>query len=291
MIRVYVARGELMITRIKLQYDSLSKSDKVIADYFLQNGKDIINMNIKELSETIGTSTASVSRFVKKVLGMSFSEAKIEFAKNIKNLGVENTNEILGWALNFNEMPKKIISHIDAVCNDVMQFNKLEVFEEIIKILAEASTIYLFGVGNSGIVAQDMQQKLIRLGKKATYIMDSNFGILNASLCAKGDVVIAISFSGKTKEVNIASKKAKEQGAKVIAITGNMKNKLRSISDYCLTIPSLEMNESRLSAIFSRYGQLFVVDTIFIGLAKHLTNSPESVISVYNDMLKELKEK
>jgi DNA-binding MurR/RpiR family transcriptional regulator len=280
-----------MNNKIKLVYESLSKSDKLIADFFLQNGKDIINMNIHELSELIGTSTASVSRFVKKVLGMSFSEAKIEFAKNMENLSVENSNEIFGWAMDFNEAPKKIVSHIESVCNDVLRFNNLKVIEEVIEVLAGAHAIYLFGVGSSGIVAQDMQQKLIKLGKRTVFNMDSNFGVLNAALCTKEDVVIAISFSGNTKEVNIAAKRAKEQGAKLVVITGNMKNKLRSISDYCVTVPSLELNESRLAAIFSRYGQLFAIDIIFIGLAKRLTNSPESLIGGYKDLLKELREK
>jgi DNA-binding MurR/RpiR family transcriptional regulator len=280
-----------MNNKIKLVYESLSKSDKLIADFFLQNGRDIINMNIHELSELIGTSTASVSRFVKKVLGMSFSEAKIEFAKNMESLSVENTNEIFGWAMDFNEDPKKIVSHIESVCSDVLRFNNLKVIEEVIEVLAGAHTIYLFGVGSSGIVAQDMQQKLIKLGKRTVFNMDSNFGVLNAALCTKEDVVIAISFSGNTKEVNIAAKRAKEQGAKLVVITGNMKNKLRSISDYCVTVPSLELNESRLAAIFSRYGQLFAIDIIFIGLAKRLTNSPESLIGGYKDLLKELREK
>jgi DNA-binding MurR/RpiR family transcriptional regulator len=280
-----------MNNKIKLVYESLSKSDKLIADFFLQNGRDIINMNIHELSDLIGTSTASVSRFVKKVLGMSFSEAKIEFAKNMESLSVENTNEIFGWAMDFNEAPKKIVSHIESVCSDVLRFNNLKVIEEVIEVLAGAHTTYLFGVGSSGIVAQDMQQKLIKLGKRTVFNMDSNFGVLNAALCTKEDVVIAISFSGNTKEVNIAAKRAKEQGAKLVVITGNMKNKLRSISDYCVTVPSLELNESRLAAIFSRYGQLFAIDIIFIGLAKRLTNSPESLIRGYKDLLKELREK
>lgn len=280
-----------MNNKIRLVYESLSKSDKIIADYFLESSKDIISMNIQELAAAIGTSTASVSRFVKKVLGMNLSEAKIELAKNLESLSVENTNEIFSWAMDFNAAPQKIVSHIESVCNDVLRFNNLKVIEEVIEVLAGSNTIYLFGVGSSGIVAQDLQQKLVKLGKKTVFNMDSNFGVLNAALCTKDDVVIAISFSGNTKEVNIPARWAKEQGARLVVITGNMKNKLRTMSDYCITVPSLELNESRLAAIFSRYGQLFAIDVIFIGLAKRLTSSPETLIGGYKDLLKELREK
>ena len=187
-------------------------------------------------------------------------------------------------------MPNKIISHIDQVCKDVLDFNGIKVFEEVITLLADAENIFLFGVGSSGIVAQDMHQKMIKLRKRALYITDSNFGTLNAALCTDKDVVVAISFSGRTKEVNIAARKAKEMGAKVISITNNTKNKLRALSDINIVIPSVEMNESRLAAIFSRYGQLFVVDMLFVGLAKRISNSPSQLLDGYREILKELKE-
>ena len=279
-----------MNTKIESVYATLSKSDKAIADYFLSHGKDIISMNIHELAAEIGTSSASVSRFVRKVLGKSFAETKIELAKNIESLSVENTHEIFEWASDFDDMPNKIISHIDQVCKDVLDFNGIKVFEEVITLLADAENIFLFGVGSSGIVAQDMHQKMIKLRKRALYITDSNFGTLNAALCTYKDVVVAISFSGRTKEVNIAARKAKEMGAKVISITNNTKNKLRALSDINIVIPSVEMNESRLAAIFSRYGQLFVVDMLFVGLAKRISNSPSQLLDGYREILKELKE-
>lgn len=279
-----------MNSKIKAVYETLSKSDKIIANYFLVNGKDIITMNIHELAAVIGTSSASISRFVRKVLGKSFAETKIDLAKNIENLGVENSHEILGWAANFSEMPNNIISHIDMICKDVMNFNGIKVFEQVIDAMVDAENIFLFGVGSSGLVAQDMRQKLIKLEKRALYVTDSNFGVLNATLCRPNDIVIAISFSGRTKEVNLAAKKAKELGSKVISITSNTKNKLRSISDYNILIPSVETNESRLAAIFSRYGQLFVIDMLFVGLAKRLTDSPNLLLSGYRDLLKELKD-
>lgn len=280
-----------MNTKIKAVYETLSKSDKIIADYFLAHAKDIISMNIHELAAVIGTSSASISRFVRKVLGKSFAETKIELAKNIEHLSVENSHEIFGWASNFDEMPNNIISHIDVICKDVINFNGLNKFEEVIDCLVDAENIFLFGVGSSGLVAQDMRQKLIKLGKRALYITDSNFGVLNAALCTPKDVVFAISFSGHTKEVNLAARKAKELGSKVISITSSNKNKLRPISDINIIIPSLELNESRLAAIFSRYGQLFVVDMLFVGLAKRLTDSPSQLLTGYRELLKDLKEK
>ncbi len=279
-----------MKAKIENVYNNLSKVDKKIADYFLVNANNILNMNIHELSAAIGTSSASVSRFVRRVFGKNFAQTKIEIAKSIENMSIENAQEIFDWAIDFDEMPKNIISHIELICNDVLDFNEISKFKEAVELLSVAENVYLFGVGSSGVIAQDMRQKLIKLKKRALYTTDSNFGVLNSMICTSKDVVIAFSYSGHTKEVNVAVEKAKEKGAKIITVTGNIKCKLRTLSDISLVVPSVELNESRLAAIFSRYGQLFVVDVLFVGLAKRLSNSPNQLLSGYKELLFDLKD-
>lgn len=95
-----------MKAKIENVYNNLSKVDKKIADYFLVNANNILNMNIHELSAAIGTSSASVSRFVRRVFGKNFAQTKIEIAKSIENMSIENAQEIFDWAIDFDEMPK-----------------------------------------------------------------------------------------------------------------------------------------------------------------------------------------
>lgn len=73
-----------MIGKIRLVYDELSKSDKRIADYFLEHKKDIVSMSIQQVADAAGTSSASVSRFVQKVFGISFADTKIELAMSME---------------------------------------------------------------------------------------------------------------------------------------------------------------------------------------------------------------
>ena len=73
-----------MLGKIHLVYDCLSKSDKMVADFFLEHKKEIIGMNIGQVAERAGTSSASVSRFVQKVFGTSFADTKIELAMSLE---------------------------------------------------------------------------------------------------------------------------------------------------------------------------------------------------------------
>lgn len=276
-----------MIGKIRLVYDDLSKSDKQIADYFLEHRKDIVNMNIKQVAKGAGTSSASISRFVQKVFGVSFADTKIELAMSMD--AEEDVGSQFEWSLDFDQIPGALLGGMRSVFDDILKMNRLSDLEEITKVLAGADTIYLFGVGASGIVAQDMVQKLIKLGKRAIYTHDSNLGTINSSLCTDRDVVISISNSGLTKEVLVPSRKARQRGAKLIAICGTLKNKLCDISDYRIIIPNNEPRILRITSMFSRYGQFFVIDLLFIGVAKKLSPNPEKLLERYKDILLELK--
>ena len=76
---------------------------------------------------------------------------------------------------------------------------------------------------------------------------------------------------------------AKKRGAKCIAITKNAKTSLEELADLNLVVPSTELNKTRLSAIFSRYGQLFILDMLFLGIARQNTITVESFIDRLNE--------
>ena len=60
------------------------------------------------------------------------------------------------------------------------------------------------------------------------------------ALAHKGDILIAISTSGNSKNVCVAAEVAKALGCKVIALTGNSGGKLKDISDICLCVGESE---------------------------------------------------
>jgi DNA-binding MurR/RpiR family transcriptional regulator len=279
-----------MNRKIEEAYPNLSKSDKKIADYFLKHEDDVLSLNIHELSARIGTSSSTMSRFVRKVFGKNFAQVKIELAKTVRERGLEESSQILEWAVHLDELPEKIMGAIDRSLLEVQQANSIEAIAKAIEMLANASTIYLFGVGNSGVVVQDLMQKLIKLKKRAVYLHDSNFSVLSSLLAGPDDVVFAVSNSGHSKEVLTAVKKAKSAGAKVIALTSDSNSPLAGLSDLMLISPATERNASRLSAMFSRHGQLYIVDMLFVGVAQSLSHTPEAFLKDYQELLAGLKD-
>lgn len=279
-----------MISAIRNIYSSLSPSEKKVAEFVMKNPQQVLNLSIFELADLCSVSAPSVSRFVKRTFGMNFLETKVELAKNFSQIEKNNVSELLSWADDLNDMPSKIINEVSLTCNDVIAANTTDKFKDVINLIKNADTVYFFAVGSSAIVASDFQNKLLKIGIKSIFINDSNLNILNSNVCTPRDVVIAISFSGRTKEVNIAVSNAKKRNTPIVAITQGMNSSLAKMAEYVLLSPSYEINENRLGAIFSRYGQLFIVDYLFIGLAKQVIKNTKQFAENYHNFFEILKE-
>ena len=277
------------LTLIKKNYDLMTNTEKIIADYILNNNDKFIKANIHDMAEELNISSASISKFVKKYCDKTFAQLKIELATNIEKEAYSRTNEIFNWANSIEEMPNNIMNSILKICNDVYKMNGIDQFISAIELINNAKSVYFFGIGSSSIIISDFIQKLMRIKKLCIYNTDSNYGVLNARIATCDDIIIAVSFSGKTKEVNLAVKEAKKSGAKCIAITRNSNSELAELADLILAVPSTELNATRLSPIFSRYGQLFIIDILFLGLAKKQTDSLEEILDEHKSLLAKLK--
>jgi D-sedoheptulose 7-phosphate isomerase len=127
--------------------------------------------------------------------------------------------------------------------------------------LENGNKILIFGNGGSAADAQHMAAEFIgrylieRLSLPAI-ALTTDTSILTAigndydfneifsrqceSLVNEGDIIIAISTSGKSKNVILGIEEAKKHGAKIISLTGNDGTILNEKSDICLKIPSNE---------------------------------------------------
>jgi RpiR family carbohydrate utilization transcriptional regulator len=81
--------------------------------------------------------------------------------------------------------------------------------------------IQFFGVGNSGVVAQDAQHKFFRLGLHSVAYSDGHMQVMSASILGPGDCVVIVSNSGRTRDLMDACDIARKNGATTIVITAS----------------------------------------------------------------------
>ena len=274
---------------IKQNYEKFTDREKLIADYLLSTKKSIINLSAKDIGDLTNTSAATVVRFSKKVGFNSLNEMKLELSISL-NENEENQNfEYLDKELETRDIIYGIKNSIDTVMEKTAKLIKEDEFEKAVELLINANNIYIYSVGVSGLVGLDFYYKLSRINKRCIAHTDTHLQITSSILMQPGDVAVAISYSGDTREVIKCVENARKLKVPVISITkASMNNKLENLSDITLKVPFVEKS-LREGAMSSRISQLAVIDMLFIGMAKNNLKEIEEKLIVTREAVRELK--
>jgi DNA-binding MurR/RpiR family transcriptional regulator len=277
------------ILRIRENYNRFTKTDKKVADFFLENPDKAVLLSAKELGELTNTSASAVIRFIKKINYDSMTEIRIEMTKS----AVETNKEKHSLLIEADDSPEMLTSKISSIINEVtgktIKLINFRALDEGIKKLRSAECIYLYGIGASSLAASDIYVKLLRINRKVVFHNDSNTQMVTAVNTTEKDAVIAFSYAGQTKEVIYAVEKAKENGAYCISVTSlKPDNHLPAISDLVLYLPDVEP-EVRLGAIGSRYAQLIIADILFMGIAQENFDLMERYLLETREMVNRLR--
>ncbi|MFV0379469.1 MAG: MurR/RpiR family transcriptional regulator [Anaerorhabdus sp.] len=237
---------------IEAYYDTLSRKEKIIADYIKENGSDIIYETLSDISKKLDVGEATIMRFCHKLKFSGFQDLKLEAAK-VTSADVEPIAE--GGLIN-----TKATSTITALKATQLAIT-MEDLEKASEYIDKARSIFFFGVANSSIAAKSMELRLLRMGKVGHAVIDSHVQLISASVVDKHSLIIAFSLTGATKEIFDALKIAKINKAKIIVITNNYKSPIAKLSSLKFQTFGRETPLDG-GAIEGQLSQMFVADYI-----------------------------
>lgn len=258
-------KQQSVMDTINVLYDTFFEQEKKIASYIMQHHKEVINMTIGELAKASGASVATISRFCRKCEVDGFHHLKISLAKEIAETGTEFsvsndiTRDDIGQSLQ-NILANKIEELKQTI--SLMDTKKLN---KILDCIQNARIVHLVAVGNTIPVALDGAFKLNEIGIKAVAGTIWETQLAFALSLGKEDVMIAISNSGESRQVQKMVKAAKENGAATIGITNNPNSEIGSMVDYHIqtaTREKLFLNEF----CFSRVSAMTVMEILYLFL-------------------------
>ncbi len=274
---------------IKQSYENFTDGEKLIANYLLSNKESIINLSAKEIGDITNTSAATVVRFSKKLGFDSLNEMKLKLSMSLNNNEETSNFKYLDKDLETKDIIYGIKNSIDVVMEKTVKLIKEEELEKATELLIGAKDIYIYSVGVSGLVGLDFYYKLSRINKRCIAHTDTHLQVTSSALMQSGDVAVAISYSGSTREVLKCVENAKKLNVPVISITkASMNNELENLSDITLKIPFVEKS-LREGAMSSRISQLAVIDMLFIGMVKNNLKEIEEKLIVTRKAVEELK--
>ena len=261
------------VSRIHLQFSSLSKSQKRIAQFIISHPNEIVHYSITQLAQKTNTTPSTVTRFCQAMSYKGFSEMKVYIEKQLipSTLSAEpiRANDSMQTVIF-----KLIHSSQSALRNTLRTVDAISI-KRTADILLNANHIHIYGQSGGYVAGLYMQQMLLRAGILCQAVNDNLDMQLAANTLTQNDVAVGIAYSGEIRSVIQALTTARAKRAKVIVITATngsywnpkmkpfifgARNKVHIIN-LEKTVPMFNEALAELNKIAARKGKILFVGT------------------------------
>ncbi|HID15454.1 MAG TPA: MurR/RpiR family transcriptional regulator, partial [Candidatus Atribacteria bacterium] len=206
-----------ILNTIKEKYPSLTKKERVVAEFIVDNPQDVLSISVQELAHKCKVSPSTIVKFSKTLGFEGIKDMKIQLARDITTL----TSELLEEE-KFKTEPE-VFSYLKEITissiEEAYQNLNYECIKKTAGIILSAQGVDIYAFGFDYIAGHDLYMKLKQLGIRANIYLNPVFQSLSAINLTPEDVAISISQSGSAKDTIDSIRFAKANNATTIAIT------------------------------------------------------------------------
>ncbi|MGW2477109.1 MurR/RpiR family transcriptional regulator [Streptomyces sp. NPDC001665] len=262
---------QTVLVQIRALLPSLPPSERRVAEAAIADPVGVAGKTISELAAECRTSETTVVRFCRAVGLKGYPDLRIRLASAASSEDSGPAWSSAGSDIGPGDPLADVVGKLGfadarAVEDTIAQLD-LAVLERAIDAVVGASAVDLYGVGASALIALDLQQKLHRIGLRASAWPDADGALTSAALLGRGDLAIGISHTGATMSTVTALDEARDNGATTVAITNFPLSPITGVADHVLTTAARETT-FRSGAMSSRIAALTLVDCLFVGVAQ-----------------------
>ena len=243
----------------------LRKSERKVAEFVLKDPLNVIRMRIVDLAQQSGVSEPTVVRFCRAVGCQGFQDFKLALAQQLASspsygqIAVTETDSTREYT------HKVFDSTVDTLLK-VRDSLVLEKLEAAVAAINAADRVEFYGFGASAAVAFDAQHKFFRLQITSAAYSDPHLQNMSATSLRPGDVVFAISQSGRTQALLDSMELVKKAGGIVIGLAPSESAVARSAT-IGIDVDAKE-DIQIYTPLSSRIAHLAVIDVLAIGVAQ-----------------------
>ena len=205
-------RQQPILADISAAIPSLRKSEIKVAEFVLGNATQVIHMRIVDLAQEAQVSEPTIVRFCRAIGCNSFQEFKVRVAQEMAV-----SNNIGDFAIEEDDSVEDICNKIADTTIQRLKQTKAQLHSAQIAnaalAISQANRVELYGFGASSAVAIDAQHKFFRLKVSTIAYSDPHMQAMSAVGLSNKDVVVAISQSGRTKDLLHSVQLAQQAGA------------------------------------------------------------------------------
>jgi RpiR family transcriptional regulator, carbohydrate utilization regulator len=273
-----------VLIRLQALQESLKRAERRVADYLLAHPDRVPGTTIIELAERCGASEATIVRLSKKLGFEGFPELKAAFSaveegeRHFEYEGILSTDDAM-------TVVRKVFDATRDAIRDTLGVLDRSSYERALHALLGANKIAFCGLGDAGAVALEAYFRFTRIGENCLFSQDADQQLIQAAHLGKGDVLIAISHTGRSRTVLNAIKRGRKSGATIVVITNFPVSPLAKQADVVLLTSAFSTQELTGEVMSKRVTELCLVESLYINYLmrrgkpalKKLQSSNESV--------------
>lgn len=239
-----------VIPIIESNYNKLTNVEKNIADFFIHNRKRQ-DFSAKAIAEQLFISEASLSRFAKKCGFRGYREFIYQYEETF----IEKSESMTGNT-------RIVLNAYQELLNRTYSLVDESQIARISQYIDNAKRVFVCGKGSSGLAANEVWLRFMRLGIDINAVNDSDIMRMQAVLQDEKSLVLAFSISGEKKGLLYFLREAHKRGAKTVLLTANNKENFVDFCDEVVLIPSLNhLNHG--NSISPQFPILVMMDIIY----------------------------
>ncbi|MGB5855662.1 MAG: MurR/RpiR family transcriptional regulator [Oceanisphaera sp.] len=250
------------LEKITQNIDNFSKSERKVADVILASPQTAIHSSIAVLAKLADVSEPTVNRFCRRLDAKGFPDFKLHLAQSLAN-GTPFVQRPLDESDSPESYIAKTFESSMACLNAARNSLDPQAVNRAVDVLTQAQQLSFFGLGASSAVAHDAMNKFFRFNVPVQCFDDVVMMRMSAANSSANEVLVLISYTGRTKALVEIAQLARKNNAIVLGLTA----KNSPLARVCSMVLSMDVpNDADLYLpMASRLTQMVLIDVLATG--------------------------
>lgn len=217
----------------KLKNTRLTKKEKRIAEFFLDEEQRVFLMNVADIAKTIDVSDTSVIRFIKSLGFENFTDFKNSGQEDIKSR-LDKTNDFIKNLdiIKENSIEQLYIHKINEEVNKIFNSSSQKQIKKISNLIMKAKNKYIVGFKSTAGIANFFGVRLgFMLENVSTFNIDDSVVVNSIFNIKQEDILIIFDYPMYSKAAVVLAKIVRENKAKILLFTDSDNAPLSEYSD------------------------------------------------------------
>lgn len=273
-----------LLKKLHDRLPDLPDAQRRVAQCMLDNPSAAVSATVEQLAQQSGVSMPTVVRTCRAFGHESVRDFMLALAQDLAVTGSYLHRSVVPD----DSAPDVVSKIIHAAVSSLTELGRnidVVMIERVVARLANAHRIDCYSVGStSTFMAQELQNRLFRLGLTGNAIFDFHQQLVSASALGPNGVAFVISHVGRMPSMLEAAKFARSQGATVIALT-QPGTPLAEMADLPLLVSVPEDAVMRVGTE-AYLAHLVVIEVLMVRLAQKLGAVATDGLRQYHDLLR-----